>query len=500
MHMSLSTLAPLVLVSLVVRVAVGLWGHSGHGKPPMFGDFEAQRHWMEITTSLPMEDWYRNTTDNDLLYWGLDYPPLTAYTSQAFGIIAHKLHPNLVTLSDSRGHESIAGKLFMRASVLLCDIVLYFPAVAMFVTAGLASKPKATTKQMELIFVLCIFCPAMTLIDHGHFQYNDVSIALALLGGACILNDQDIMGSVFFCMSLNFKQMSLYYSPVFFFALLRKCFEKRKRAKNVSTFGSLASYLPSLWHLIAIGSTVFASFAALWLPFCVSLSSDNSCTATLLQILTRLFPFSRGIFEDKVSNLWYTMSVVFDFRNIVDTTVLIRASLGLTLLLLAPVGVDLMRKPISHPRLCLSLVNSALSFFLASFQVHEKSLLLALVPAAFLIPYSIFEIGWFQFVGCMTMYPLLVKDGQRIPYFIMMLMYGIILQVMSDASLLKQIGVKLALDLDQSDEDTTSSSSSGRMKKGKLDNTYILYRAVSWLKTVVMFISCAGTYTHLPLC
>jgi alpha-1,3-glucosyltransferase len=66
----------------------------------MFGDFEAQRHWMEITIHLPIGDWfvpldllfadwgssvdrgscdnrYRNTTDNDLLYWGLDYPPLT---------------------------------------------------------------------------------------------------------------------------------------------------------------------------------------------------------------------------------------------------------------------------------------------------------------------------------------------------------------------------------------------------------------------------------------
>jgi alpha-1,3-glucosyltransferase len=30
---------------------------SGAGKPPMFGDYEAQRHWMEITFNLPIEEW-----------------------------------------------------------------------------------------------------------------------------------------------------------------------------------------------------------------------------------------------------------------------------------------------------------------------------------------------------------------------------------------------------------------------------------------------------------
>lgn len=34
----------------------------------MFGDFEAQRHWMEITQFLPLKQWYRF----DLEYWGLD--------------------------------------------------------------------------------------------------------------------------------------------------------------------------------------------------------------------------------------------------------------------------------------------------------------------------------------------------------------------------------------------------------------------------------------------
>lgn len=34
----------------------------------MYGDFEAQRHWLEITRHLPVGQWYWY----DLPYWGLD--------------------------------------------------------------------------------------------------------------------------------------------------------------------------------------------------------------------------------------------------------------------------------------------------------------------------------------------------------------------------------------------------------------------------------------------
>jgi alpha-1,3-glucosyltransferase len=47
--------------------------------PEKGGDFEAQRHWMEITVNLPMQEWYIQTPRNDLSWWGLDYPPLSAY-------------------------------------------------------------------------------------------------------------------------------------------------------------------------------------------------------------------------------------------------------------------------------------------------------------------------------------------------------------------------------------------------------------------------------------
>lgn len=36
---------------------------------------------------------------------------------------------------------------------------------------------------------------------------------------------------------------------------------------------------------------------------------------TLFQVAVRLFPFSRGLFEDKVANLWFCADVVFKLRK-----------------------------------------------------------------------------------------------------------------------------------------------------------------------------------------
>lgn len=75
-------LIPIILMIVgLFRWSVGLWGYSGFKVPPMHGDYEAQRHWMEITNHLPVSQWYFY----DLQYWGLDYPPLTAYHSWICG-------------------------------------------------------------------------------------------------------------------------------------------------------------------------------------------------------------------------------------------------------------------------------------------------------------------------------------------------------------------------------------------------------------------------------
>jgi alpha-1,3-glucosyltransferase len=362
-----------IVASLALKMAVGRWGYSGRGDLPMLGDFEAQRHWMEVTLNLPIGDWYRNTADNNLQYWGLDYPPLTAYVSWAFGFLAQTFYPNLVLLHKSKGYELPGGKFFMRSTVIIADIIVLNLAIlcslqniAQFHLKSTQKSPQMTAIadrlfdkfSSTLLLLLCLIGPSNILIDHGHFQYNGVCIGLALLGSTSILEDRDVIGSIFFCLALNFKQMALYYAPVFFFALLRKCLDK-------------ATWQQSVCHLSKIGSTVILSFAALWWPFCVYSADSETCTSSLLLVLSRQFPFSRGIFEDKVANLWYSASVAVDFRKYFSIAQMAQMSLILTLVLISPIAFDLMRRKINPKRMVLALVNCSMAFFLASFQVRR---------------------------------------------------------------------------------------------------------------------------------
>ncbi|MCO5577867.1 hypothetical protein L7F22_031702 [Adiantum nelumboides] len=111
-----------------IRLLVSLHSYSGAQTPPRFGDYEAQRHWMEITLHTPVREWYVNTSHNDLSYWGLDYPPLTAYQSFFHGLALNALELESVALHSSRGYETpsryIAKVYFI---VLMCiqNVAIY---------------------------------------------------------------------------------------------------------------------------------------------------------------------------------------------------------------------------------------------------------------------------------------------------------------------------------------------------------------------------------------
>uniref|UniRef100_H3C235 Alpha-1,3-glucosyltransferase n=1 Tax=Tetraodon nigroviridis TaxID=99883 RepID=H3C235_TETNG len=382
-----------VLLGVVVRWGVSLNSYSGAGKPPIFGDYEAQRHWQEVTYNLPVHEWYLNTSDNDLNYWGLDYPPLTAYHSLICAYAAKFINPEWVELHKSRGYESPAHKLFMRTTVLLADLLIYIPAVVLYclyLTEGTAKK------QVSILLCFLLY-PGLILIDYGHFQYNGVSLGLALWALLGLGLGWDALGSVAFCLALNYKQMELYHALPFFCYLLGKCIK-------VGLLGR------GFFLLVRIAAAVLVTFALCWLPFLSDLGQ-------IIQVVRRIFPVARGLFEDKVANTWCSLNILIKIRSILSSDSQIYLSTACTLLSVLPSSVRLLTKPTLW-QFKLALVNSALAFFLFSYQVHEKSILLSAVPVCLLLNDLPFISLWFLLVYTFSMVPLFLKDGLLVPYVV----------------------------------------------------------------------------------
>lgn len=149
----LSTTQKLVLLvacAVAFRVLVSVNRHSGQEKPPLHGDFEAQRHWMEVAVNLPASQWYSNSSVNDMAYWGLDYPPLAGYLAWALGQGFARVLPESVALMTSRGLETDAVKLGMRLTVYLVDLACFFSGALCFTRLFHRREPDRTQEVRAL--------------------------------------------------------------------------------------------------------------------------------------------------------------------------------------------------------------------------------------------------------------------------------------------------------------------------------------------------------------
>lgn len=407
---SLTTYAlwPALSLALLLRWCVAAYPYSGQGRPPMFGDYEAQRHWQEVTLHTPARQWYRNTTHNDLQYWGLDYPPLSAYHSLLLGLLAERLEPESVRLFASRGYEGAAHKAFMRRSVVLAELYCYAGAVlCLCAHAERRARRRTPFRRLDLAAALWLLYPGLLLVDHGHFQYNCVSLGLFLWATFFVVAvENDVLATVFFVLALNYKQMELYHALPFFVYLLRKCVPKPSHPRRAALFAR---------RLCKLGAAVLSTFAAVWLP--LVRSWDDA-----LAVLRRLFPVQRGVFEDKVSNVWCAANVLVKLRH-VDAALLLRACAACTLAASLPALLDLWLRP-ARRKFVPCLLNVALAFFLFSYQVHEKSILLAAVPAAAHMAEDPPAVLWFLLVSVFSMAPLLLRDGLALPLLCCCAAYG----------------------------------------------------------------------------
>ncbi|KAJ6792952.1 putative dolichyl pyrophosphate Man9GlcNAc2 alpha-1,3-glucosyltransferase [Iris pallida] len=405
-HNGATTIAT-VLFSLLVRVLVSLGPYSGEGRPPMYGDYEAQRHWMEISLHLPAKEWYRNSTSNDLSYWGLDYPPLTAYQSLLHSLLLNSSLPASLRLSDSRGFESRASKLAMRWTVLSSDLLIFFPAALYFVLSRRRRRQEEGQNNNgddddNWLLAAILFNPCHILIDHGHFQYNCISLGFTLGAIAAVLSANELVAALLFTLAINHKQMSMYFAPAFFSHLLGKCLRRKH----------------PIIEVMKLGFVVLATLAIVWWPYLYSLEA-------IMEVLTRLAPFERGIYEDYVANFWCSTSVLIKWKRLFSIKVLKSLSLLATVSTFLPSFIHQIKSP-TDASFLYALLNSSFSFYLFSYQVHEKSILLPLLPASLLAQQEPLLFGWFVYYALLSMFPLLSRDGLVLQYVALLPLFGLI--------------------------------------------------------------------------
>lgn len=421
---------PLIITSAVfTRIAVSTHPHSGEANPPFFGDYEAQRHWMEITVHTPLREWYVQTKDNDLSYWGLDYPPLSAYQALVYGWVIGYFNPLMIALSTSRGFESYDSKLLMRYSVIVSDILFLLPALYLFlkgfqekVGGGNGkrtsnSKTKNLIHQKSLAFVIAVaaFNPAQILVDHGHFQYNCISLGLTVYAATCVIHDWDVMGSILFTLALNHKQMSMYFAPAFFAYLLGK------HLRNGSVWVTVQKVLK-------LGITVIGTFAVIWAPFYLAVDPKTGAMdkwTGVWNVFQRLIPFKRGLYEDYVSNFWCATNPLFRWKNVMSVETAAKVALLGTNASIMPSVLHQIQHP-SKEGFVWCLTNCAFGFFLFSFQVHEKSALLFLTPALLLTEIAPDFSTWLPIVVSFSMWPLLRKDNLLVAYLGVVLAFAVL--------------------------------------------------------------------------
>lgn len=108
-----------------------------------------------------------------------------------------------------------------------------------------------------------------------------------------------------------------------------------------------------------------------------------------------------------------------------------KVCLACTVTALIPSSINLVVKP-KKKQFLYALLNSSLAFFLFSFQVHEKSILIAAIPAILLFPMDPFMVFWFLQVSTFSMFPLLVKDGLLVAFIGLSIVYLVLTKLLID--------------------------------------------------------------------
>lgn len=140
------------------------------------------------------------------------------------------------------------------------------------------TSPLSSRKTSHAAALSIFLSPGLLIIDHIHFQYNGFLYGILILSIVVARKPQGLLLSgLLFAVLLCLKHIYLYLAPAYFVYLLRVyCVDFRVTLPRIRFF-----------NCVKLGVCILATFALAFGPFVY--------WGQMEQLLSRLFPFSRGL-------------------------------------------------------------------------------------------------------------------------------------------------------------------------------------------------------------
>uniref|UniRef100_A0A0K0G119 Alpha-1,3-glucosyltransferase n=1 Tax=Strongyloides venezuelensis TaxID=75913 RepID=A0A0K0G119_STRVS len=408
-------------------------------------DFEVHRNWMAITFAKNLSEWYYEDTSE----WTLDYPPFFAYFEWLLAQGAFKigLKDSLKISEKPIMNDGIL--YYQRFTVILVDLLYYVGAFLISdISEDLPFKggKEFTARKKYFIFFSLIYFAPLILLDNIHFQYNGFLTGLVLLSIHFVFKGNFLKSAVITAILLNFKHIYIYYVPGY-----------------VAFF--LFNYLLPIdisftKRLVLLGGSVLIPLLLSFGPFLYTTNLDG-----VSQILSRLFPFQRGLTHAFwAPNFWslyngmdfilynlriilarylkngdiikkpeYTSGLVQEYSHTSLPNIKPYHTLTFILAFLLPLIIINRGKKRTEVKYLQSLLISSMTFFYFGYHVHEKAILLPLIPLMILsfIDFTYLSLYFnLYLVSHFTIFPLIFSPLENLTKYTLSLATTIAIQIL----------------------------------------------------------------------
>lgn len=348
-------------------------------------DFDVHRNWLAITNTLPLDQWYVEDTSQ----WTLDYPPFFAWFEYVIALfvpreVADDGCLDIVEVGEY-GWPTIA---FQRLSVIISEIVLFL-SLQYYVNVNAKQSHKKGVQAFAIAGSIAL-SPGFLIIDHIHFQYNGMMYGILIFSIVAAMQNRLLLSGALFAILLCFKHIYLYLAPAYFAYLLR-LYVFAGNSKKITGIDFVRTF--------KLGLVIIGVFVLAFGPFVY--------LGQIPQVLSRLFPFSRGLthaywapnvwaiysFADRALIILYklqnsasasvTRGLVGDVKFTVLPDIEPQLTFFLTLFYQVLALIPLFMWP-TVDRFLAALTLCGYASFLFGWHVHEKAILLVIIPFSFL--------------------------------------------------------------------------------------------------------------------